>query len=72
MSRKAAIDAFCKSCIWDRHASGTWREQVAACPAPRCPLYPYRPMPCDQKSRSKCDADNNATDCVQFPTKGAN
>jgi hypothetical protein len=42
---RAAIDAKCKDCSYDRQAGGTWREQVAACSCPRCPLHPLRPLP---------------------------
>lgn len=43
MSLRAAINAKCKDCIYDRLAGGTWRAQVEACTATTCPLYPYRP-----------------------------
>jgi hypothetical protein len=44
MSLRAAINAFCKSCLYDPiGGSGTWRQQVEACTAPHCPLYPVRP-----------------------------
>ncbi len=42
-SRKRAIELFCKECIFDSHAAGTWREQVADCPAKNCPLFHFRP-----------------------------
>lgn len=42
-SRSAAINAFCKQCIYDRHAAGNWRQQVEACGACSCPLYEFRP-----------------------------
>lgn len=45
-SMRAAINAFCKACIYDPHpGNGTWREQVRDCTAPHCPLYPLRPVP---------------------------
>jgi len=44
-SRKQAIDAMCKSCIYDSHSSGTWRSQVKACTSYDCPLYSFRPLP---------------------------
>lgn len=44
-SLRAAIDAKCKSCIYDPFGGrGTWREQVQACPSANCPLHPVRPM----------------------------
>jgi len=43
-SFRRAIDAFCRYCIYDpRGGVGTWREQVDACPATDCPLFPVRP-----------------------------
>ena len=45
MTRQEAIDAFCKSCIWDDEEDGTWRQQVKACAIDTCALHPYRPMP---------------------------
>ena len=44
-TRGAAIAAFCKDCGYDPGARGTWREQVAACPAGNCELHRFRPMP---------------------------
>lgn len=44
MSLRAAIDAKCRECIHNPHASGTWREQVTACTSRGCPLYPVRPL----------------------------
>jgi len=43
MSRKKAIDSFCKACIYDKGAPGTWRQRVERCTAPKCPLFEYRP-----------------------------
>jgi hypothetical protein len=43
-TRGAAIAAYCKQCIRDPAAAGTWREQVAACPAVDCPLWRFRPV----------------------------
>ena len=43
-SLRAAINAFCRYCIHDpKSGTGTWRQQVEACPSPDCPLYPVRP-----------------------------
>lgn len=44
-TRGAAIAAFCRQCIYDRDACGTWREQVAACGTTACPLWRFRPLP---------------------------
>lgn len=46
MSLRAAVNAKCRSCIYDpKCKGGTWREQVAQCSAKDCPLWPYRPAP---------------------------
>ena len=37
------IDAFCVECIYDPYSEGTWRNQVAECTAPSCPLFTVRP-----------------------------
>jgi hypothetical protein len=42
-SKRAAINAFCKACIYDRGAPGTWRAQVEGCTAQDCPLFAHRP-----------------------------
>lgn len=44
LSRKAAIDAKCKDCIYDNLAPGTWRKQVEECPCVTCPLWSSRPV----------------------------
>jgi hypothetical protein len=44
-SLRSAIDRKCFDCIHDEAVPGTWREQVAQCACPSCPLWPYRPEP---------------------------
>lgn len=45
-SLRAAIDAMCRSCIYDpKSGLGHWREQVAGCTCRTCPLYALRPVP---------------------------
>ena len=44
-SHRAAIDAKCRSCVYDPDAPGTWRAQVADCAGVSCPLYAVRPLP---------------------------
>ena len=45
VSRKSAVNAKCKECIYDPvGGKGTWRQQVSACTARRCPLWPLRPQ----------------------------
>lgn len=56
MSLRAAINAKCKECIYDPIAGkGTWRQQVEACTAPACPLYPVRPTSKGNKDDSGAD-----------------
>lgn len=44
-SYKKAVDAKCKSCIYDPlSGNGAWREQVSRCSVYRCPLWEIRPM----------------------------
>lgn len=41
---RPAVNAFCKSCIYDKSAgNGSWRQQVANCRSFSCPLYNVRP-----------------------------
>ena len=42
-SLRDSINAFCRECIYDPAAEGSWRSQVRACTAPTCPLYKVRP-----------------------------
>jgi hypothetical protein len=53
-SLRAAIDAKCKSCVYDPGARGNWREQVSACSSGNCPLHPFRPLSsaCKRELRS--------------------
>lgn len=44
MSLRKSINEFCKSCIYDKHAEGAWREQVARCTSYKCALYAVRPV----------------------------
>jgi hypothetical protein len=45
-SLRIAIDAMCKSCIYDPGSgNGAWREQVAGCSSGSCPLHSVRPLP---------------------------
>lgn len=43
-SLRAAIDAKCKSCIYDPGDCGNWREQVSGCSSGNCPLHAVRPI----------------------------
>jgi len=44
MSRTKALNEYCKGCIYDKLAAGTWREQVENCASQHCPLWQHRPM----------------------------
>lgn len=52
ITRGKAIAAFCRWCIHDPLALGTWREQVAVCACTDCPLWRFRPI---QDERSAPD-----------------
>ena len=43
-SLRKRINDFCKGCIYDKNASGAWREQVTACTSYNCSLYAVRPI----------------------------
>ena len=43
-SLRKAIDNMCKSCSYDKHDKGTWRQQIAACTISECPLHKVRPV----------------------------
>ena len=38
LSLRGALNAKCRDCAHDPAAPGTWREQVAQCACPSCPL----------------------------------
>ena len=54
MSLRKAINDYCKGCIYDSLAPGTWLKQVEDCSSPICELYPVRPRP---RKRSDEDED---------------
>lgn len=43
-SPRQSIASHCKSCIYDRHCVGTWKDQVEACTITQCDLYEHRPL----------------------------
>ena len=45
MSLRKAINDYCKGCIYESLAPGTWLKQVEDCSSPDCELYPVRPKP---------------------------
>ena len=60
-SRKQAIEAFCKHCIYDPTWDGTWRQQTEACEVDDCPLYEFRPMSRTNTSDVVAGVSKNAT-----------
>lgn len=40
---RKAVHAYCKGCIYDKLAGGTWLDQVEACTVTNCELYEWRP-----------------------------
>ena len=65
MSRKAAIEAMCKACIYDPWGGGgTWRQQTEACTSGNCPLYPYRPL----SEKRATEDEKQAMDDGELPT----
>jgi hypothetical protein len=44
-SRRAAVDAHCKSCVYEQGGVGTWRAQVKSCTTTSCKLFSVRPLP---------------------------
>lgn len=57
MSLRKAINDMCKDCIYDSESEGNWRQQVTACTATTCPLYPHRP-----KSKPRQVAQESSND----------
>ena len=52
-SLRAAINAMCRGCLYDRFSGqGTWRQQVEACTAKTCPLYNVRPRSTRYRAQS--------------------
>lgn len=61
MSLRKAINTKCKECIYDENGKGTWRQQVEACTAYECPLYPVRPVSStakDEDEKPLAQSDN--------------
>ena len=52
-TRAAAINAMCWECIYDPNATGSWRAQVEACTAPKCPLFNFRPKTVGSEVKDK-------------------
>lgn len=54
-SLRKAIDLMCKSCLYEEGGGGTWRQQIEACTAPNCPLFPVRPRSKPKKRETEVD-----------------
>lgn len=53
-SLRAAINAMCKSCLYDpSNGNGAWREQVQGCSSSNCALHSVRPLPVKAKKPRK-------------------
>lgn len=60
-SLRAAIDAFCKHCIYDPgNGNGAWREQVQKCSSSNCPLWPVRPVSIGERLKPVSPPANDA------------
>lgn len=58
-SLRKAVNDKCKECIYDQFAGiGNWRQQVEACTATTCPLYPVRPVS-KPKTAKTGDSEND-------------
>ena len=55
-SLRSAINDHCRECSYDPKVSGTWREQIAACPSVNCHLHDVRPVPRTCQIGGKIDA----------------
>lgn len=53
VSLRAAINANCQSCVYDRAESGSWRKQVENCTITACSLHPVRPLTLQGKAADK-------------------
>ena len=49
---RGKINAKCIECLYDPLATGNWRQQIAGCTAPGCPLYPVRPVSNPRKAKN--------------------
>jgi hypothetical protein len=49
-SLRKAVDAHCKSCVYDPQSEGSWRHQVESCSVTQCELYPHRPVTIDTRN----------------------
>lgn len=50
-SMRKAINDKCRECIYDPvSGTGTWRQQVEACPCTSCPLFALRPVSSGEKA----------------------
>jgi len=65
-SLRATIDAKSRACSYDPLSRGTWRQQVADCRVPSCPLHPVRPMP----TASRPPSENSQIGAIATDTEG--
>ena len=70
-SRRAAIEAKCRDCIYDPQARGTWRQQVTLCSCFDCPLWQFRPRsyrPVPERVRRYYNVDDSQQTCEKQQT----
>ena len=69
-----AINAMCKSCVYDDQANGTWREQTEGCGIPSCPLYELRPVSAatrKQRSEERFNALSESEKIIEIEKRKA-
>lgn len=54
-TRRLAIHAMCRECIYDPSEPHGWRGQVERCTATTCPLYKFRPMSIEAERATKAE-----------------
>jgi hypothetical protein len=63
MSLRSAINAHCKSCIYDpKSGLGTWRQQVEGCQIQRCALWPVRPTASKRSANGSANLAANGSE----------
>ena len=45
------LDRMCRWCLYDKLADGNWVQQVEACTADDCPLYPLRRVSTSKRAK---------------------
>jgi len=67
ISLRDSINGKCRDCIYDPLSGlGNWRQQVEACTAKACPLWPVRPV---SKPDYRTRADKTDSEAASDPKK---